>query len=168
MDLREITGFPNYMVTADGQIYNTKRKKFRGLRPAKTGYMQVDLWNKGRVTWFLIHRLVLETFIGPCPDGMEACHYNGNRQDNRLKNLRWDSRSNNQRDAVRHGTCGGLKIKGSACHQAKLVEEQVVVIFHAHHDGTHTQQELADHFGVSRACIQQIVEKRAWRHLWDD
>lgn len=51
-----------------------------------------------------IHRLVLLAFCGPCPDGMEACHNNGNRADARLENLRWDTPSNNHLDKRRHGT----------------------------------------------------------------
>lgn len=51
-----------------------------------------------------VHRLVLEAFVGPCPDGMEACHGDGVRTNNALRNLRWDTRSENHRDKVRHGT----------------------------------------------------------------
>jgi hypothetical protein len=50
-----------------------------------------------------VHRLVLETFVGPCPDGMECCHNNGDPADNRLENLRWDTLSSNAYDRVEHG-----------------------------------------------------------------
>ncbi len=51
-----------------------------------------------------IHSLVAAAFLGPRPDGMEVCHNNGDARDNRLENLRYDTRSANQRDAVAHGT----------------------------------------------------------------
>lgn len=51
-----------------------------------------------------VHRLVLEAFVGPCPDGMEGCHNDGDHSNNRLDNLRWDTRSENMLDQVRHGT----------------------------------------------------------------
>lgn len=51
-----------------------------------------------------VHQLVLEAFIGARPAKMEACHNNGDKTDNRLINLRWDTRSQNIRDRVRHGT----------------------------------------------------------------
>ena len=35
---------------------------------------------------------------------VECCHGNGNKQDNRPGNLRYDTSSNNKRDQVRHGT----------------------------------------------------------------
>lgn len=34
---------------------------------------------------------------------MECCHRPGGPSDNRLENLRWDTRSENARDIVRHG-----------------------------------------------------------------
>lgn len=51
-----------------------------------------------------VHRLVLEAFAGPCPEGFEACHNNGDRTDNRLSNLRWDSKESNRADMKNHGT----------------------------------------------------------------
>ena len=46
---------------------------------------------------------VLEAFVGPCPPGLEACHGNDVADDNRLENLRWDTRTENQLDRVRNG-----------------------------------------------------------------
>ena len=51
-----------------------------------------------------VHRLVLEAFMGPCPDGLEGCHLNDDPTDNRLENLRWDTQSANMLDSVRNGT----------------------------------------------------------------
>lgn len=51
-----------------------------------------------------VHRLVLEAFVGPCPEGMEGCHGPNGTLDNRLVSLRWDTRSSNIRDQVESGT----------------------------------------------------------------
>jgi hypothetical protein len=69
-----------------------------------TGYLAVGLHRDGRRAVRKIHRLVLEAFVGPCPEGMEACHNDGDGLNNRLENLRWDTRSGNMRDRVLHGT----------------------------------------------------------------
>lgn len=46
-----------------------------------------------------IARTVLAAFVGPSPPlKYTACHYNDNRMDNRLSNLRWDTRSGNMLD----------------------------------------------------------------------
>lgn len=86
-----------------------------GLRPVKGrvlkpmagqyGHLSVDLCKGGRRIRRMsrVHRLVLESFVGPCPDGMEVCHYDGDPANNRIENLRYDTRSANMFDRVRHG-----------------------------------------------------------------
>lgn len=101
--IRPIPGFPGYFVTFDGKVIG--RRGWR-LRPTRTdsGHRLVMLYLDGKPIGRLVHRLVLEAFVGPCPDGMEACHGDGDPDNNRLTNLRWDTRSANQMDSVRHGT----------------------------------------------------------------
>ena len=50
-----------------------------------------------------IHQLALEAFLGTCPDGLQCCHWNDVKADNRLFNLRWDTPSANRQDAARNG-----------------------------------------------------------------
>ena len=45
-----------------------------------------------------IHALVLTAFVGPRPPGAHACHTDGDKHNNRLSNLRWDSPEANERD----------------------------------------------------------------------
>lgn len=47
--------------------------------------------------------MVLNAFVGPPPPGFEGCHKDGDRANNALSNLYWGTRSDNQRDRVRHG-----------------------------------------------------------------
>lgn len=68
------------------------------------GYWRVGLTRNGKSVKKLVHRLVLEAFTGPCPDGMEGCHNDGDRANSRLVNLRWDDRSGNNLDKREHGT----------------------------------------------------------------
>jgi NUMOD4 motif/HNH endonuclease len=83
----------------------TKRVPERILKPQRLnhGHLMVYLSSEGTRKRVLIHRLVLEAFIGPCPDGQQACHFNDIANDNRLINLRWDSPSANNHDIVRNG-----------------------------------------------------------------
>lgn len=64
---------------------------------------QVCLSKDGKAKVRLVHQLVLEAFCGPRPLGMECCHWNDDPSDNRLDNLRWDTHSANNLDAVRNG-----------------------------------------------------------------
>ena len=68
------------------------------------GYRLVKLSKDGNKRTHRIHSLVLTAFSGPRPPGMVACHNNGDKEDLRAVNLRWDTQGNNLRDAVRHGT----------------------------------------------------------------
>ena len=67
-------------------------------------HLQLALWKQGNREVVRVHRLVLEAFVGPCPPGMEACHYNDIGDDNRLSNLRWDTHAANRADAKRNGS----------------------------------------------------------------
>ena len=107
-DWRDFPGAPGYQVNSDGQFKRLARTDRLGRHVSEqvlSGH--VDPW--GYVRYFARgkvvkgHRAVLETFVGPCPPGMEGCHNNGNPADNRLENLRWDTRQNNMIDKVNHG-----------------------------------------------------------------
>ena len=67
------------------------------------GYPYVGLRKDGKVHTKRVHALVALAFIGPRPERMEVCHGNGNPADNRLSNLRYDTRSANSIDRTRHG-----------------------------------------------------------------
>lgn len=62
------------------------------------------------------------TFVGPCPPGMEACHFpDRDPTNNRLENLRWDTKKANAYDQYLHGT----RAMGSRNGQAKLTEQDI-------------------------------------------
>lgn len=68
------------------------------------GYQTVSLCAGGKEYRKYVHRLVLEAFVGDCPEGMETRHLNGNRKDNRLENLQWGTVVENHHDKLQHGT----------------------------------------------------------------
>jgi hypothetical protein len=93
-----------YEVSDQGRV-RSLHTTGRVLKPSKhrSGHLHVNLHRQGRKETRKVHCLVLEAFIGPRPPGTECCHYNDIPSDNRLENLRWDTRSANQRDRVRNG-----------------------------------------------------------------
>lgn len=74
-----------------------KPKRHRG------GYLELPLSLVGCRVMYTVHRLVMMAFIGPRPSGLEICHNNGDKTDNRLSNLRYDTRSANCQDSLKHG-----------------------------------------------------------------
>lgn len=72
--------------------------------PDDRGYPVIQLFGGPRTIARKVHRLVLETFVGPRPEGFDTRHLDGDTSNNRLSNLRYGTRSENNFDAVRHGT----------------------------------------------------------------
>ena len=64
------------------------------------GYPAVDICGRRHVR---VHTLVLETFIGYRPDGLECCHWDNDKTNVKLDNLRWDTHSANLLDRWRGG-----------------------------------------------------------------
>lgn len=75
-----------------------------GRREPRISYPRVSLQFERRVRGVRVHVLVLEAFVGPRPKGWVACHNDGDINNNRLSNLRWDTYSSNNHDMVTHGT----------------------------------------------------------------
>jgi hypothetical protein len=68
------------------------------------GRRRVNLSRDGRKWPTTVSTLVLKSFVGPRPDGSVICHNDGDASNDHVGNLRWDSRAENNRDMIRHGT----------------------------------------------------------------
>lgn len=105
---------------SDGRIQNRKAR-IRNLAKSNAGYPVVTMKAAGRKQKTeLVHRLVMQAFVGACPDGMVVCHENGDPSDNRLENLRFDSQSGNMYDKRRHGT--DHEVNKAECPRGHLLE----------------------------------------------
>lgn len=101
-----VQAWSNYEVSTLGRV----RRRTGGVgaragyilrsRPRKDGYLSVALYQKNQRRDVLLHHLVLETFVGLRPEGMEGCHENANPADCRLANLRWDTPEANVQDKI--------------------------------------------------------------------
>jgi len=123
-------------------------------------YLGVLLYRNGKRLCVFIHRLVLDAFFGPCPDGMEACHNDGDRCNNSVGNLRWDTRSNNSKDKVRHGTM----LVGEHHPHSRLKACEVLAIRKWHKAGV-AQRAIGRMFKMHSAKINDIVHRRTWKCL---
>jgi len=137
-----------------GRFEYVKRGQMLAPQNDAHGYLHVAI-GKGNVQ--KIHRLVLAAFVGPCPVGQEVRHMNGDSRDNRLANLVYGTRLENMADRIRHGGSGrGEKNPGS-----KLTRTDVLAIRASTDKGV----ELAERFGVSRATISLIINRKVWAHV---
>lgn len=128
------------------------------LTPHGAGYRIVGLSKDGKSHAILVHRIVLEAFVGPCPPGMQGAHGNGIRDDNRLTNLRWDTISGNHADKFRHGTMP----MGSRHYRAKLTEAQAREII-KRRKGGETLARIAKAFGVTPSNVLYIAKGKSWK-----
>jgi hypothetical protein len=167
---KEIPGFPGYRIGNDGSLWTCKNAKWgfrdtwKRLRPYtdNSGHLQVVLMSDAKKKKnFFVHVLVLNAFVGPRPKGFDACHGNGDPADNRLENLRWDTRAANIEDSKRHGTfCVGEK--NGHC---RLTEDQVREIREIHASGQMGYKRIAKKFGVSFSAVVHICHRINWKHI---
>lgn len=151
-----IPSWPAYEVTRDGSIRNAKTQRSIRLRPALSGHLY---FYPARARKCYAHRAVLEAFTGPCPEGMEARHLDGNPAHNSIDNLAWGTRQENSDDKSRHGT----KPIGERCGSAKLADVDVVEI--RRRLNKESSRVLAAEYGVSHTTILAAGRGRRWTHL---
>jgi hypothetical protein len=149
-----------YDVSNMGQIYSRISQKI--LKPEfnpTTGKLYVTLTNPRR--HIFIHTLVLEAFVGSCPDGMQCCHYNDIGTDNRLENLRWDTPSANNIDAVRNGL--NWEIKKTHCpkkHEYTIENTKV-------HKGKRYCRKCYDEMNKGRRMLfKNDTHRDIWIEKW--
>lgn len=166
-DLGRVASHPRIIVRSNGAPQTVKGRilslSYGGLRPNL--YLRDS---NGVPSIKIIARLVLETFVGPCPERMEACHFpDYTPSNNCLSNLRWDTRRANAQDMVLHGrsTKGRDGLKGEANGAASLTEDSVREIRKLYEEKKRNQMELAKMFGVTQAMISLICLRRNWKHL---
>lgn len=102
-DLGRIRNRNRMVRCANGRTWRQQSRIMR-LRRRKDGHLELRLSGDCRHATVFVHTLVLTAFVGPPPPRMECCHGPGGPADNRLTNLRWDTKSANKLDRQRDGT----------------------------------------------------------------
>ena len=155
-----------YRVSNLGRVWSVRRKGARGYgRTGRAlsgfrgnrGHRYVILCYCNRKLARLVHRLVLEAFVGPCPTGMECRHLDGNSENNSVENLAWGTHAENCADTVKHGKT----TRGERCPSAKLTEDAALAIL----DSKEPHAALAQRYGISTTVVSGIQHRRLWKHL---
>ncbi len=172
VEYRDVQGYPGYRAGNDGTIwtcwikvgrpngesgnYSAMGSVYRRLKshPTKKGHLQVSLQVNSSRKVLRVHRIILETFIGPCPSGMIARHFpDRNPANNNVSNLSWGTYRENEADKIIHGTDTRY---GERNWRAKLSDRQVDEIRHRRSMGDGLK-EMAAFYGVTRATISRIA-----------
>lgn len=163
---KPVVGFDGiYSVSSSGRVRRDKPENntFAGriLKPDfPAGYEQYSLYRNGIKFRFKAHQLVAAAFIGPCPEGQEVNHLDGNKRNNYYTNLEYLTPLDNHRHASRIG----LKPFGERNGLAKLTDDAVRFI-RTNHRAYHPEFStlaLSKKFGVHKATIGSVLNGRTW------
>lgn len=95
--------FGNYLVYQDGRVYSINRNIYLKTCKDNKGYLRIGLSNNGVSKTYKLHRLIAEMFIPKVEGKTQVNHINGIKDDNRLQNLEWCTKSENSIHAVKTG-----------------------------------------------------------------
>ena len=161
----KVKSLENYCINEDGLILNVRTRGV--IRPSisKKGYLQVCLTNKNT---YSIHRLAALTFIENKENKTEVNHIDGNKLNNHISNLEWNTTQENLEHKRINNLGKTLKAKLSATgennSQAKLKENEVLYI----RENAIVRKDairLSNELNVSIATIYDIKNKRSWSHI---
>jgi hypothetical protein len=124
------------------------------------GYLQIALFDRRWKKHYRVASLVLLAFVGPRPKGKEVSHLDGNKTNNKLSNLRYETARENQHRLKEHGTCQ----YGEMNPFHKLTSQDVLEIRSLKKLGF-SLSNLAAKYKVNPSHISRICLGLAWRHL---
>lgn len=94
--MKTIKGFEEYQIDEDGNVYRYNKLRKQRL---SNGYWTVILSKDNKKKNFKTHRLVALTYI-PNPNNLPTVnHIDGNKENNNVKNLEWNSYKQNMKHA---------------------------------------------------------------------
>jgi hypothetical protein len=171
---KHIPGFVGYGADTSGNIWGCRVpgagvgrfrawKKLKPMINKSNGRLMAGLHSpdKNKSHPYQIHRLIMLTFVGPCPDGLIVCHGNGDHTDNRLSNLRYDTYAGNEADKIAHGR----HVRGERHRNAKLTAIEVLRIREMLRSSKPSPKAIARQFGVDSSLIHRIRNGKAWGWL---
>ena len=174
---REPAGFPGYLLGSDTGLWtqlgiiglgrgkgcgSILTGKWRRKKPVNDtdGYKCLKLSINGKSYQKRLSALMLETFWGPRPEGMFACHNNGDINDNRLLNLRWDTPKENSADRERHGNTA----RGERGGNSKVKTDDVHEMIKLRSLGW-TFLAIGRKFGICKQQSMRIIKGESWSHV---
>lgn len=146
---------PGYAASDAGEIRREDTRKI--LRPANhNGYGRVTISSGGARFNAYVHRLVAAAFLGPCPEGHQLAHKDGNRSNNSASNLYWATPVQNAADRDAHG----MTARGERSGAARLTEEQARAV--KLDANLAPVRSVAAKFGISPSQVHRIKHGLSW------
>jgi hypothetical protein len=163
---KDIKGYEGlYQVSNYGRIKSLKFGKEKILKTIKhkNKYIYINLYKNYKTKAFEVHRLVLEAFIGLCPQGMDGCHNDNDTENNFIGNLRWDTFKNNMKDKIKHNT--NNVAFGSNHGNSKLKDNKIKEMRKLYDEGKLILQEIANKYNIALSTTWRIINHKTWKHI---
>lgn len=128
-----------------------------------SGYALIQLRDSaGTQKAWLAHILVLTAFEGPKPADKDQCsHWDGNKLNNHIDNLRWATLAEDVKDKRRHGSIS----QGEKVHWAKLSAKDVMRARALRENWGAGPAELARYLPASSGAISTATLYANWKHV---
>lgn len=153
--MKYIEDYPNYSVTTEGSVINTKTGRVLKTDMNSCGYLRVTLCKENTPRKFFIHRLVAKTYLDNEGDFPQVNHIDGNKTNNTIENLEWCTQSINQY----HAHANNLQKRFT-----KVSETQVHKICELIGEGL-TVRSISETLEISRYIPEDIKRGKTWRHI---
>ena len=154
---KPIDGFDKYFISNEGRVKSFKSGNEHILNPKKFRYKNVTLRKDNKGHTKSIHRLVALHFIENLENKIEVNHINGIKDDNRVENLEWCTKSENSIHALKNG----LAKSGENSKKHKLTEKQVKEIKNSSLKGV----ELSKIYNIGEMQISRIKNNINWKYI---
>jgi len=166
-DIEDFEG--KYQVSNFGRVKSLKRKiseSWKGnkaetiiLNPLKGDrrYLQVSLWSNGKDHKRYIHRLVAKAFIPNPENKPQVNHKDGDKCNNAVNNLEWNTRSEN----VKHAISTGLNKENG---KPKLTHGNIISIFRMRNENVPVYK-IAKKYNVNPSCIYGVLRRDTYKHV---
>lgn len=170
---KPMNGFYGYEVSSLGRVRSFTRLVVQGKMKRmsrgqilkqgkmKDGRFIVAPRKGGKNHSVKVHREVALAFLGPCPSGQEVRHLDGNHQNNRVENLKYGTKKENESDKILHGTLViGLR-NGNAKHSDQVVRDIVSM-----YKSGMTPTEIQKSTGVSKHSVQDWTSGKSRKYAF--
>ncbi len=151
-----VRSIPRTIAYSDGRVFNLGYK-VRNLVKTSQGYLTVGLGAQNKHKSYRVHRLVALAFIKN-PDNLpHVNHIDFDKSNNRVNNLEWISRENNNRHA-----------KPRFHTRDRLSHQEVVDIFTSYHKEKRSMTSLAAELRLDLHTVSDIINSKSWTEITHD